>query len=146
MTNRQKYILNKDAYDIMATIRKNTGLCSVEVLDGLKRDMDYCKDHNFDCKDCWQEWLNEEADSRPSTALTQQQAMERLRNYETLEDKHWEECRQIALYSDELREAVELLMKCKKHLNVFCNGLLNIEIGKFLEKAERSRDFGGEGS
>lgn len=31
---------------------------------------------------------------------------------EELEEKHWEECRQIALYDDELRKAKELLQDC----------------------------------
>lgn len=30
---------------------------------------------------------------------------------EELEDKHWEECRQIALYDDELKRAKALLKK-----------------------------------
>lgn len=29
-----------------------------------------------------------------------------------LEDKHWEECRQIALYQNELSQALELLSEC----------------------------------
>lgn len=31
---------------------------------------------------------------------------------EELEDKHYDECRQIALYDDELRKAKELLQEC----------------------------------
>lgn len=32
---------------------------------------------------------------------------------EDLTDKHWEECRQIALYDDQLRKAMQLLGKMK---------------------------------
>ena len=32
-------------------------------------------------------------------------------------DKHWEECRQIALYDNELRQALDLLSECYGALN-----------------------------
>lgn len=35
----------------------------------------------------------------------------------TLEDKHWEECRQIALYQNELSQALDLLSECYGALN-----------------------------
>lgn len=34
-----------------------------------------------------------------------------------LSDKHWEECRQIALYDNELRQALDLLSECYGALN-----------------------------
>ena len=40
-----------------------------------------------------------------------------------LEDKHWEECRQIALYDDELRKAMKLLSRVKAvHAAAIRNG------------------------
>lgn len=42
---------------------------------------------------------------------------------EELTDKHWEECRQIALYDDELKKAMALLGKVKKvHVAAIRNG------------------------
>lgn len=42
---------------------------------------------------------------------------------EQLTDKHWEECRQIALYDDELKKAMALLGKVKKvHAAAIRNG------------------------
>ena len=44
-------------------------------------------------------------------------------NEETDTDKHWEECRQIALYDDELKKAMALLGKVKKvHAAAIRNG------------------------
>lgn len=42
---------------------------------------------------------------------------------EELTDKHWEECRQLALYDDELKKAMALLGKVKKvHAAAIRNG------------------------
>jgi hypothetical protein len=44
-------------------------------------------------------------------------------NEETDTDKHWEECRQIALYDDELRKAMNLLSRVKAvHAAAIRNG------------------------
>lgn len=36
---------------------------------------------------------------------------------EDLSDRHWNECRQIALYDNELRQALDLLSECYGALN-----------------------------
>ena len=42
---------------------------------------------------------------------------------EDLTDKHWEECRQIALYDDQLRKAMKLLKEVKRvHSTAILNG------------------------
>lgn len=42
---------------------------------------------------------------------------------EELTDKHWEECRQIALYDDELKKAMALLKRVKRvHRTAIRNG------------------------
>ena len=42
---------------------------------------------------------------------------------EELEDKHWEECRQIALYDDELKKALALLRRVRAvHMAAIRNG------------------------
>lgn len=38
-------------------------------------------------------------------------------NADDLADRHWNECRQIALYDDELRKALDLLSECYGALN-----------------------------
>ena len=51
---------------------------------------------------------------------------------ETLEDKHWEECRQIALYDDELRRARELLQECYDALDLAEHPGLAVDIEEAL--------------
>lgn len=60
MTNREKYF-NKDAYDILMTIRANTGMCAVDAVGGEMRCEEYCNLYP-DCKECYQDWLNQETD------------------------------------------------------------------------------------
>ena len=47
-----------------------------------------------------------------------------------LSDKHWEECRQIALYDDELRQARELLIQTRYFLNTL---VMNEQHSPFLK-------------
>lgn len=57
---------------------------------------------------------------------------------EELSDKHWEECRQIALYDDELRQARELLQRAANVL-FESDGIkagMMYEIGLYLESTE----------
>jgi hypothetical protein len=63
-TNRQKYFLQRDEYDILISIRRRGWhYCPIEII-GADRpvcvpDKDYIHD---DCDTCIQRWLNEEAD------------------------------------------------------------------------------------
>lgn len=71
MTNRERYFLKRDEYDIMMTIAKNiSGIgtsCVIEAIGG-KRPL--CKGKwnaqsammTWDCETCVQEFLNEEAE------------------------------------------------------------------------------------
>lgn len=57
---------------------------------------------------------------------------------EELSDKHWEECRQIAIYDDELRQARELLQRAANVL-FESDGIkagMMYEIGLYLESTE----------
>ena len=46
-----------------------------------------------------------------------------------LEDKHWNECRQIAHYEDELRKAKELLKKLEDTIDDLCNDVSDSPCG-----------------
>lgn len=49
--------------------------------------------------------------------------MDICNKYEELTDKHWNECRQIALYDDELKKAMALLGRVKAvHAAAIRNG------------------------
>lgn len=52
-----------------------------------------------------------------------------------LEDKHWNECRQIALYDDELRRAKELLQECYDALDLAEHPGLMVDIEEALDDA-----------
>jgi len=45
--------------------------------------------------------------------MTTYEAEQKLRKYDDVEDRHWNECGQIALYDDELRKAKELLKEAE---------------------------------
>lgn len=55
MTNREKYFLRRDEYDIMMQISENTGECPIDIITGQPHD---CKGR--ECDQCVQDWLNEE--------------------------------------------------------------------------------------
>ena len=52
-----------------------------------------------------------------------------------LGDKHWDECRQIALYDDELRRAKELLQECYDALDLAEYPGLAVDIEEALDDA-----------
>jgi len=61
-TNRHKYFLQRDEYDIMAAISNNTSACAIDVVGGSMRDEHgvlRCKKYKI-CEKCIQKWLNEE--------------------------------------------------------------------------------------
>lgn len=62
---------------------------------------------------------------------------------EELSDKHWEECRQIALYDDELRQARELLIQTRYFLNTLVMNEQHSpflkDINEFLSKTEPNK-------
>jgi hypothetical protein len=61
-------------------------------------------------------------------------------NEETDTDKHWEECRQIALYDDQLRKAMKLLERIKDvHLAAIRNNAAAVSslTGRLLHDIEK---------
>lgn len=61
MTNREKYIIKRNEYDLLMTIAETVDrdTCPIEVIGG-----DSCRETSLncdDCSDCIQQWLNEEA-------------------------------------------------------------------------------------
>ena len=54
--------------------------------------------------DEWDDWEKADADNCRECAADHRQLAEWLRELQELRDKHWDECRQIAHYDDELKE------------------------------------------
>ena len=67
--------------------------------------------------DAWDEWEKADADNCRSCAADHRQLAEWLKDYKKLEAKHWDECRQIAHYDDELKEAKRLLKAAVEDMN-----------------------------
>ena len=63
MTNRDRYILKVNEYDLMMKISENAHICPIHAIKGLspeekiQRCYKYMKDG---CDKCIQSWLNEE--------------------------------------------------------------------------------------
>ena len=61
MKNRLRFIIQRNEYDMMMDIAKNTNVCPILALTGNYRDSGYgCKHDDNKCPECVQEWLNEE--------------------------------------------------------------------------------------
>lgn len=64
MTNRDKYILKKNEYDLMMNILQNTTVCPIRAVAGISTEekIERCYKYVHDgCEECIQKWLNEEA-------------------------------------------------------------------------------------
>ena len=63
MTNRERYILKRNEYDLMLGIEENTGICPIRTVAGItheekiRRCVNYAPDS---CEVCVADWLNEE--------------------------------------------------------------------------------------
>ena len=65
MTNREKYFLKRDEYDLMMTIHERVPFdCPIDVVGGIPPITD-CREINLQefktCSSCCQNWLNEGA-------------------------------------------------------------------------------------
>lgn len=65
MKNRDKYITQRNEYDLMMSIHENTGdECSIPLLTGQPVSSLPCLRSDWvpmPCRECIQKWLNEEA-------------------------------------------------------------------------------------
>lgn len=71
-------------------------------------------------------------------------AKKAIKGYKELEAKHWDECRQIAHYDDELKEAKRLLKSAANVLNMFipCDEDYNCrECIKYRQKCDYDDSF-----
>lgn len=65
MTNREKYITKRDEYDLMMAIKEKALRCPIIAVGGSTPKI-YCDWYGYNCSECIQKWLNQEADqSRP---------------------------------------------------------------------------------
>ena len=70
MTNRERYIIKRNQYDLMMTIAENISdigtFCAIRAVCGRKRPCEYTQSKNGtlmrDCPSCIQKWLNEESE------------------------------------------------------------------------------------
>lgn len=63
MTNRERFFLSRNEYDIMLEIEKNGSICPIRAVAGISREEKImrCLGYIHDgCEVCVQEWLNEE--------------------------------------------------------------------------------------
>ena len=63
MKNRDRYILHRNEYDLMLDIEKNTGICPIRAVAGIKREKKILRCVSYvhgGCEVCVLEWLNEE--------------------------------------------------------------------------------------
>ena len=60
MTNREKYIIKRDEYDLMMAIAEAQPCCPINVIGG---DWIECENELpfGNCKECIQKWLNDES-------------------------------------------------------------------------------------
>ena len=70
MTNRERYIIKRNQYDLMLTIAENISgigtFCAIQAVCGRKRPCEYTQSKNGtlmrNCPSCIQNWLNEESE------------------------------------------------------------------------------------
>jgi hypothetical protein len=70
MTNRERYIIKRNEYDLMLTIADNISgigtFCAIRAVCGRKRLCEYTQSKNGilmrDCPSCIQKFLNEESE------------------------------------------------------------------------------------
>ena len=68
MTNRERYMIKRNQYDLMLTIAENISgigtFCAIRAVCGRKHPCEYTQSKNGtlmrDCPFCIQNWLNEE--------------------------------------------------------------------------------------
>ena len=63
MKNRDHYILQKNEFDIMMDIEKNTNTCPIRAIAGISRETKIMRCYNYrheGCDKCVQKWLNED--------------------------------------------------------------------------------------
>lgn len=63
MKNRDRYILKVNEYDLMMNILNNIGHgthCPIKAVSGIY-DYNRCTNYSYQCWECVQAWLNEEA-------------------------------------------------------------------------------------
>lgn len=63
MTNRERYILKRNEYDLMLCIEENTGICPIRAVAGISRQekiLRCCRYVHDNCEVCSADWLNEE--------------------------------------------------------------------------------------
>lgn len=82
--------------------------------DKLKADNERLKNANTNISEMYWEQMNKN--------------IEQKKKIEELEEKHWDECRQIAQYDDESKKKNELLFAVGKLLTQIANNELSIEI------------------
>lgn len=71
MKNRDKYILNVNAYNLMMDIKKNVkpnSNCPIGVVSGIY-DTNKCQKYHVNCSKCVQKWLNDEEVNNDSGIL-----------------------------------------------------------------------------
>lgn len=63
MKNRDKYLVNRNEYDLMTSIEENTGICPIRAISGISKESKVTRCTKYakaGCKECIQAWLNEE--------------------------------------------------------------------------------------
>ena len=63
MTNRDRYIIKRNEYDLMCAVEKNTGICPIRAVAGISREEKIMRCYRYakeSCEACIQNWLNEE--------------------------------------------------------------------------------------
>lgn len=71
--------------------------------------------------------------------MNSMETMQKLREHDNIEARHWDECMQIAYYSEELEEAVKLLKRCAALLSDLNYLYMSQEIRNLLDKIEASK-------
>ena len=63
MSNRDKYLLKVNEFDLMDKIKENTGMCPIHAIKKLSREEKIMRCYKYvhdGCEKCVQDWLNEE--------------------------------------------------------------------------------------
>jgi len=70
MKNRDKYILQRNEYDMLVSMANNTGVCPLQAVAGISIETKLLRCYKYVrdgcCEKCIQNWLNEEFSTESS--------------------------------------------------------------------------------
>lgn len=123
MTNKDEFISRRSITDVIYDVSeriKNGCLCLIEAISGEERACPISVSDEISCKECFNHWLTQgdngiNIHGKYYPERIAQKYIQRLENVSAdLEDRHWDECRMIAQYDQDLVDCKNLLLEANK--------------------------------